>query len=97
MLTTVVGNYPKIASVRDGVSLRQAINDAEKKKIDVGTIIAALDSARICAMLASTSLGSGDLFMAKEKAMEAHGRAVAAKVVADSLIPRPKKLKTRKR
>lgn len=33
MLTTVVGNYPKIASVRDGVNLRQAINDAEKNKI----------------------------------------------------------------
>lgn len=70
---------------------------AEKRKIDVGTIMAALDSARICAMFASTSLGAGDLFMAKEKAMEAHGRAVAAKVVADSLIPRPKKTKTRKR
>ncbi len=33
MKTTVVGNYPKISSVRDGINLRQAINDAEKGKI----------------------------------------------------------------
>jgi hypothetical protein len=70
---------------------------AEKKKKDVGTIPAELDSVRICAMLASTALGSGDLFMAKEKAMEANNRAVAAKVVADSLIPPPKKVRARKR
>jgi 5-methyltetrahydropteroyltriglutamate--homocysteine methyltransferase len=34
MLTTVVGNYPKISSVRNGVNLRKAINDEEKGKID---------------------------------------------------------------
>jgi 5-methyltetrahydropteroyltriglutamate--homocysteine methyltransferase len=33
MLTTVVGNYPKIPSARDGVNLRKAINDEEKGKI----------------------------------------------------------------
>lgn len=33
MKTTVIGSYPKISSVRNGVNLRQAINDAEKGKI----------------------------------------------------------------
>jgi hypothetical protein len=81
--------------VTDSIDTLLAI--AEKKKIDVGAIPDALDSARICAMLASTSLGAGDLFMAKEKAMEAHGRAIAVKAVADSLIPRPKKSRGKKR
>jgi methionine synthase II (cobalamin-independent) len=34
MLTTVVGNYPRIPSVKDGINLRKAINDEEKGKID---------------------------------------------------------------
>lgn len=33
MLTAVVGNYPKIPSVKDGINLRKAINDEEKGKI----------------------------------------------------------------
>jgi hypothetical protein len=78
-------------------SIDTLLTVAEKKKKDVGTIPAELDSVRICAMLASTALGSGDLFMAKEKAMEANSRAVATKIVADSLIPPAKKVRTRKR
>jgi hypothetical protein len=78
-------------------SIDTLLAGAEKKKKDVGTIPAELDSVRICAMLASTALGSGELFMAKEKAMEANSRAVATKIVADSLIPPPKKVRARKR
>lgn len=38
MKTTVVGSYPKIPSIRDGVNLRKAINDAEKGRIDSGRL-----------------------------------------------------------
>ncbi|MCP4567911.1 MAG: hypothetical protein GY841_10065 [FCB group bacterium] len=38
MITTVVGSYPKIPSIRDGVNLRKAINDAEKGRIDSGRL-----------------------------------------------------------
>lgn len=34
MKTTVVGNYPKIPSVRDGINLRNALKDLERGKID---------------------------------------------------------------
>jgi len=34
MLTTVVGNYPRIPSIKDGINLRKGINDEEKGKID---------------------------------------------------------------
>jgi hypothetical protein len=78
-------------------SIDTLLTFAGKKKKDVGTVPAELDSVRICAMIASTALGSGDLFMAKEKAMEAQSRAAATKIVADSLIPLPKKVRTRKR
>ncbi|MBN1130608.1 MAG: hypothetical protein JXA71_16590 [Chitinispirillaceae bacterium] len=71
---------------------------AEKKKKEVGTIPADLDTIRISAMKASTALGAGDLFAAKEKAMEAHGKAVQTMQTADSLFPPPpKKNRPRKR
>lgn len=78
-------------------SLDTLLRTAEKKKKEVGTLPADLDSIRISAMNASTALGTGDLFMAKEKAMEAHGKALATKAVADSLFPPPPKKRSLKR
>jgi DNA repair exonuclease SbcCD ATPase subunit len=78
-------------------SLDTLLRVAEKKNKEVGTLPADLDSIRISAMNASTALGTGDLFMAKEKAMEAHGKALATKVVADSLFPPPSKKRSLKR
>lgn len=79
-------------------SLDSLVLLAEKKKKEAGTLPLDLDTIKICAMKASTALGAGDLFLAKEKAMEAHTRVQAAKAMADSLFPLPaKKTRSRKR
>jgi hypothetical protein len=78
-------------------SIDTLLTIATKKKMEVGTLPADLDTMRQSAMEASTALGAGNLFLAKEAAMEAHGKAVETKIVADSLIPPPKKIRSRKR
>jgi hypothetical protein len=68
---------------------------ADKRKIPTGTIPADLDTIRISAMKSSAALGAGDLFTAKEKAMEAHSKALQTKAAVDSLILPPKKVRKR--
>ncbi|MBN1130668.1 MAG: DUF4398 domain-containing protein [Chitinispirillaceae bacterium] len=70
---------------------------ADKRQLPTGTLPADLDTIRISAMKSSTALGAGDLFTAKEKAMEAHSKALQVKAAADSLIPPPKKIRSRRR
>ena len=77
-------------------SVEAVLKKAEKKKIEPGTIPADLDSVKIAAMNASNALGTGDLLLAKEKAIASHEKALEVRSAADVLIP-PRKVKTKKR
>jgi hypothetical protein len=77
-------------------SIDAILQKAEKKQKDPGTIPAELDSVKIAAMSASNALGTGDLLLAKEKAIASHEKALEVKKAADELLP-PRKVKTRKK
>ncbi|MBN2036501.1 MAG: hypothetical protein JW768_07135 [Chitinispirillaceae bacterium] len=77
-------------------SLDAILSFALKRQKDVGTLEKDLDSIKIAAMSASTAIGAGELLLAKEKAMEAHGKAVETMKLAGPLIPPPKKPRKRR-